>query len=168
MMGASMPYWACAQVAPLQEGAAQHFLRLNGFESYCPRLRVTRRSHGRQVLSKPPLFPSYVFVAVSSGWWAARWCPHVVRLILNGAAPAVVSAAVIDGLKAREVAGLIELLNPPRFRPGDKVRVLHGPFIGLVGLHVGMRPRQRVEILLTLLGGSQRVTLAADAVEPAL
>src|SRR5262245_65630373 len=122
-------YWACAQVAPQQEGAAQHFLRLNGFESYCPRLRVTRRSHGRPVISKPPLFPSYVFVAVVSGWWAARWCPHVVRLILNGTMPAAVPDSVIDGLKARERGGLIELPKPPRFRPGDNVRVLHGPAI---------------------------------------
>jgi transcriptional antiterminator RfaH len=165
-MGAFMAYWACAQVEPQQERAAQHFLRLNGFESYCPRLRVTRRSHGRQVVSSEPLFRSYVFVAVVSGWWAARWCPHVVRLILNGTTPAAVPDSVIDGLKARETGGLIDLPKPPRFRPGDQVRVLHGPAIGLVGLFVGMRPRQRVEVLLAILGG-QRTILPADAVEPA-
>ena len=30
-----------------------------------------------------------------------------------------------------------------------------------------MKPRERVEVLLAILGGSQRVTLAADAVEAA-
>ena len=30
-----------------------------------------------------------------------------------------------------------------------------------------MRPRERVEVLLAILGGAQRVTLAADAVEQA-
>ena len=63
--------------------------------------------------------------------------------------------------------GLIELPKPPRFRPGDKVRVLYGPLIGVTGLYAGMRPRERVEVLLAILGGSQRVTLAADAVEAA-
>ena len=29
----------------------------------------------------------------------------------------------------------------------------------------GMKPRQRIEVLLSLLGSSQRVMLAADAVE---
>jgi hypothetical protein len=47
------------------------------------------------------------------------------------------------------------------------VRVLHGPLAGHVGLYAGMRPHQRIEVLLATLGGSQRVTLAADAVEQA-
>jgi transcription antitermination factor NusG len=75
--------------------------------------------------------------------------------------------AKLKALRKRERGGLIELPRPPKFRPGDHVRVLHGPFIGLVGLYAGMRPRERVEVLLALLGGAQRVTLAADAVEAA-
>jgi transcriptional antiterminator RfaH len=158
-----VPYWACAQVEPQQERAAQHFLHLNGFESYCPRLRITRRSHGRQIVSKPPLFPSYVFIAIIDAWWSARWCPHVVRLILNGTTPAVVPDRVIAEIQSRERNGLVEL--PARLKPGDRVRVLQGPFTNRVGLFAGMKPHERVEILLQLLGGSQRVTLRADAVE---
>ena len=30
-----------------------------------------------------------------------------------------------------------------------------------------MKPRERIEVLLAILGGSQRVTLSADAVEQA-
>jgi len=48
-----------------------------------------------------------VFVAIVSGWWSARWCPHVVRLILNGATPAVVSDQIIAEIRRREVDGLI-------------------------------------------------------------
>jgi hypothetical protein len=44
---------------------------------------------------------------------------------------------------------------------------MRGPFAGCVGLYAGMRPHQRVEVLLAILGGSQLVTLAADAVEQA-
>jgi transcriptional antiterminator RfaH len=165
-MGAAM-VWACAQVEPQQERAAQHFLRLNGFESYCPRLRVTRRSHGRQIITKPPLFPSYVFVAVVNGWWSARWCPHVVRLILNGVTPAVVPDHVIAEIQSRERGGLIELPRAAKFHPGDPVRITQGAFSGRLALYAGMKARQRIEVLLAILGGSQRVTLAADAVEPA-
>ena len=57
--------------------------------------------------------------------------------------------------------------RPPKFRSGDRLRVTHGPFAGHVGLYAGMKPRERVEVLLAILGGSQRVTLAADAVEQA-
>ena len=57
--------------------------------------------------------------------------------------------------------------RPPKYRAGDRLRVTQGPFAGHVGLYAGMKPRERVEVLLAILGGSQRVTLAADAVEQA-
>src|SRR6516165_3704446 len=160
-----MAYWTCAQVEPHQERAAQHFLGLNGFETYCPRLRVIRRSHGRRIETRPCLFPSYLFVAIVAGWWSARWCPHVVRLILNGATPAVVSDQIIAEIRRREVDGLIELAPPPALRRGARVRILAGPFSGHLAIFADMRPRQRVEILLQLLGGEQRVTLAKKDIE---
>src|SRR5262245_59928830 len=161
-----MSFWACAQLHPQRERLALHCLTLAGYATYLPRLRERRMAYGRRVEVSPPLFPGYLFFRVDLQWHKARWSPGVVRLIMAGIAPAVVPAAVIDGLKAREVGGLIDLPKPPRFRPGDQVRVLHGPAIGLVGLFVGMRPRQRVEVLLAILGG-QRTILPADAVEPA-
>src|SRR5215471_11260124 len=160
-----MSYWACAQVEPHQERAAQHFLALNGFESYCPRLRVIRRSHGRRIETRPCLFPSYVFVVVVSGWWSARWCPHVTRLILNGATPAVVADSVIEEIRSRERGGLVELPEPAGPNLGDRVRVLAGPLQGQLGLYAGQRPHERVLVLLALLGAQQRVELPKDALE---
>ena len=160
-----MAYWACAQVEPQQERAAQHFLGFNGFESYCPRLRVIRRSHGRRIETRPCLFPSYVFVAIVAGWWSARWCPHVVRLLLAGETPAQVPDQVIDEIKAGETNGLIDLVKPQSFRRGDRILILRGPFSGHLAIFADMKPHQRVEILLQLLGGEQRVTLAKKDIE---
>jgi transcription antitermination factor NusG len=159
-----MSYWAAAQLVPQRDGLALHCLRQAGFETYAPRLRERRTVHGRKVVRTPLLFPGYLFVLIELQWHTARWAPGVVRLVMNGTAPVAVPDRVIDALRARERGGLIELPRPPKFRPGDHVRVLHGPFIGQVGLFAGMKPRERVEVLLGFLGG-QRVTLAADAVE---
>jgi transcriptional antiterminator RfaH len=167
-MGFSMPFWAAAQLQPQRDGLALACLRQAGFETYAPRLRERRTANGRPVVRTPLLFPNYAFVLIVSGWWEARWAAGVTRIVLGGGGlPAAVPDLVIDGLKARERGGLIELPKPPRFHPGDQVRVLHGPFIGLVGLFDGMKAHERVTVLLRLLGGSQRVTLAADAVEAA-
>jgi len=73
--------------------------------------------------------------------------------------------AVIAEIRAREVAGLIELPKPPQVRLGDAVQILRGPFARKLAIYAGMKPRQRVEVLLALLGSLQRMTLAADAVE---
>jgi len=117
------------------------------------------------VVRTPLLFPGYLFVFIELQWSRARWSPGVVRIVLNGGTPAVVPDGVIAALKARETGGLIELPRPPKFRPGDRVRLLHGPLAGHVGLYAGMKARERIEVLLSLLGGRQRVTLPRDDVE---
>jgi transcriptional antiterminator RfaH len=160
-----MPFWACAQLQPQRERLALHCMALAGYETYRPLLRQHRVSRGRRIETTPALFPGYLFVLIEMQWHTARWAPGVVRIVLDGATPAKVPDDVIAALRARETDGLINLPRPPKFRPGDRMRILHGPLIGLVGLYAGMKPRERVEVLLALLGGSQRVTLAADAVE---
>ena len=162
-----MSYWAAAQLQPQRDGLAALCLRQADFEIYAPRLREPRIAHGRKVVRTPLLFPGYLFVWIELQWHTARWAPGVVRLVMNGIGPAAVPDGVIADLKARETGGLIDLPRPPKFRPGDRLRVTRGPFAGHVGLYAGMKPRERVEVLLAILGGSQRVTLAADSIEQA-
>ena len=162
-----MSFWAAAQLQPQRDGLALQCLRQAGFETYAPRLREPRIAHGRKVTRTPLLFPGYLFVLIELQWHMARWAPGVVRLVMNGIGPAAVPGGVIADLKARETGGLIDLPKPPKFRAGDRLRVTSGPFAGLTGLCAGMRPHERVEVLLAILGAAQRVTLAADAVEQA-
>src|SRR5262245_17691952 len=112
-----MPFWACAQLQPQRERLAQHCLTLNGYETYLPRLREVRHSHGRKLEARPPLFPGYCFVAITLQWHAARWTAGVVRLVMDGAAPARVPDAVIDEIRSRECGGLIALPKPALARP---------------------------------------------------
>ena len=83
---------------------------------------------------------------------------------MDGIKSARVADQIIDDLRKRERDGLIEL---PRLklRPGDRVRLLRGPFAGHLVIFAGMKPRERVEVLLTFLGAQQRVTLSQDDVE---
>ena len=120
---------------------------------------------GRKVVRTPLLFPGYAFVWIELQWSQARWAPGVVRLVMDGAAPARVPDAVIDEIRSRESDGLIELPKAPAVRLGDRVRILRGPFEGRLAIYAGMKPRARVEVLLSQLGSRQRMTLAADAVE---
>jgi transcriptional antiterminator RfaH len=148
-----MTYWV-AMIDRRREELAVHYLQeIANYEVYVPRVREARNGHQRIV----PLFPSYVFVAVAErGWWQARWSPGVVRLVLSGDTPALLSDAVVAELRAREHNGLIVLPAPaptsPSFQPGDRVRITTGPLTGFSGLVAGMRPHQRVEVLLQLLG----------------
>jgi transcription antitermination factor NusG len=160
-----MSFWACAQLQPARERLALHCLTLAGYTTYLPRLRQHRVSRGRRLETTPALFPGYAFVLIELQWHAARWAPGVVRIVLDGAAPARVPDAVIAEIQSRERNGLVELPRRELARVGDPVRVVRGPFQGHVGLYAGMRPRERVEVLLAILGGAQRVTLPESNVE---
>jgi transcription antitermination factor NusG len=108
------------------------------------------------------LFPGYCFVWIELQWTAACRCIGVVGLIMGtGQQPAKVTDSIIDGLRAREKNGFVVLPPKPTFRPGDPVRVIHGPLAGRLGLYEGMRARQRVEVLLGLL----RVNVPRAAIE---
>ena len=155
-----MPCWACAQLETRHERTALHFLGLNGFTTYCPRIRTQRTTPTHRGDGSAWLFPGYAFVWIELQWHAARWAPGVVRLVTSGGAePAKVPMSVIEDLKAREVKGYVVLPRLPSLRRGDKVQVTHGPLIGSIAIFAGMRPHQRVAILLTILGGQQRVEL---------
>jgi transcriptional antiterminator RfaH len=159
-----MSYWAVARLEPHREQLALRCLGLAGYETYFPRLRERRISHGRKIEIRPPLFPGYCFLTVEAQWYAARWSIGVIDLIMDGVRPARVADQIIDDLRKRERNGLIEL---PRLklRPGDRVRLLRGPFAGHLAIFADMKPRERVEVLLTFSAAQQRVTLSQDDVE---
>jgi transcriptional antiterminator RfaH len=159
-------YWCAARLQPRREALALHCLGLSGYETYFPRLRDWRRRGGRRIETRPPLFPGYCFILIELGWYAARWTPGTLGLIMAGTGtPARVSDEVIAEIRKREVRGLIELPRPSAFRPGDRVRILRGPFTDHLAIYSNMRPRERVEVLLRLLGGEHRVILAKQDIE---
>jgi transcriptional antiterminator RfaH len=153
-------YWSVAQLEPRRDRLALYCLQLAGFTTYQPRLRELKRE--RETVSA--LFPGYAFVLIALQWHAARWSPGITRLIMDGMRPARVPDNVIEAIRAREQNGIIEL--PRRLiRPGDRVRRLAGPFQGHLAIYTGMTGSERVAVLLQILGGEQRVTLARRDIE---
>ena len=150
--------------------AARHLLR-QGFEIYLPRY-LKRRSHARKIEKVPaPLFPRYMFVQIDMAtqrWRSIQSTFGVSHLVLQGSDPARVAPQVIDSLRAREDdGGFVMLDRRPKFTRGEKVRVLAGAFAENLGLFDGMAERERIAILLDLLGRKVRVSIDADLVAAA-
>jgi transcriptional antiterminator RfaH len=159
-----VPYWAACRLQPRHEAYALHCLGVAGYTAYFPRVRERRVVRGRKIETRPPLFPGYAFVAIELQWHSARWCPGVARLVMDGLQPAKVPDAVIEEIRGRERNGAVELPSR-RLQYGDRVRILAGPFRGHLAIYAGMSTRERVAVLLQILGGPQRVTLAQRDVE---
>jgi len=163
--------WFVVQTQVNSEAKAARNLLRQGFEIYMPRY-LKRRSHARKIDKvAAPLFPRYLFVRIDMAtqrWRAIQSTFGVSHLVLNGSDPARVGEKILDVLKAREDDnGFVKLDQRPKFALGEKVRVLAGAFAENLGLFDGLADRDRVAILLDLLGRKVRVSLEADMVAAA-
>jgi transcriptional antiterminator RfaH len=168
---AAGPRWYVAQTQVNGETKASHNLIRQGFEIYLPRY-LKRRRHARKVdVVAAPLFPRYVFINIDMAtqrWRSIQSTFGVSHLVTNGDEPAAVPDGVLGVLRAREDdKGFVILDRRPSFAPGDKVRILAGAFMDSLGLFEGVGERERVSILLDLLGRKVRIMLDADLVTAA-
>ena len=163
--------WYVVQTQVNAEMRAVRNLVRQGFEVYLPRY-LKRRSHARKIEKVPvPLFPRYMFVRIdiaTQRWRSVQSTFGVSRLVLNGSDPAPLAQQVISCLREREdTSGYVQLDQRPTFALGAKVRVLAGVFAENLGLFDGMADRDRIAILLDLLGRKVRVSIEADLVAAA-
>lgn len=165
------PRWYVVQAQANAENKAIAHLGRQGFATYLPRY-LKRRRHARRIdIVAAPLFPRYLFVEIDMGvqrWRSIYSTVGVSRLVSNGDFPAPVPDEVISSLKRREsTSGFVQLDHRPKFKAGDKVRILEGAFYDCLGIYDGMSDRERVEILLDLLGRKVRVLMNAEAIAAA-
>lgn len=167
----SQSSWHVVQTHNHTEAKAQIHLSRQGFETYLPRY-LKRRRHARRIDTvASALYPRYLFVSFDTAvhrWRAIQSTVGVARLVCNGDTPASIDAAIIGNLKHRENAdGFIQLERRPAFVIGDTVRIREGAFSDCLGLFESFSDRDRVTILLDLLGRKVRVVLDEDFVAAA-
>jgi transcriptional antiterminator RfaH len=163
--------WYVVQTQVNAEAKAARNLVQQGFEVYLPKY-LKRRSHARTVEYVPaPLFPRYLFVRIdiaTQRWRSIQSTFGVSHLVSNGSDPAPVPRQVLSTLKGREDdGGYVQLEHRPKFTLGERVRVLAGVFADNLGLFDGMADRERVAILLDLLGRKVRVSIEAGLIAAA-
>jgi transcription antitermination factor NusG len=158
--------WYAVQTKPHKEGLVLEHASCKGITAYRPCMEAPCR-RGRRVV---PLFPNYVFVRLRSveECVSIRYTPGVRRLlgVEDGSLP--IDDAVIELIRMREGEdGLIRPSSVFHFRESDRVRLRGGPFNDLEALFQRYLPgRNRVQVLLSLLGRVVPMQLAADEVLP--
>ncbi len=164
-----MEAWHLLYTKPRQERPALENLARQGYESYLPLIRNRRRRRGRYEQIIEPYFPRYLFIHlndVTDNWGPIRSTIGVSRLIRFGEQPAMVPDSLVDSLRAREDAVGVQDLPPPEFVAGDRVRIAEGAMAGYEGIFKAKTGRERVIILLDIVGNSTSVQLSGDQIEP--
>lgn len=155
--------WIAVNTHPHREHVAIEHLVRQKFAVYCP-MELKRVRHARRVKDVTrPLFPGYIFAEVMpdlSVWRPILSTYGVRSMIRTGDQPAYVDDGFVQGLRAREIDGVIAKPLEP-FRVGQEVRLNGGSFDGLIATIIEMDARDRLVLLTSIL--SQKVRLKVTA-----
>ncbi|MBT3765533.1 MAG: transcriptional activator RfaH [Rhodospirillaceae bacterium] len=150
-----------------EQKALFHLIR-QGFEAYLPRYAKQRRHARRIDMVSAPLFPRYLFVyfdAESTPWRAINSTVGVIGLVGHDGPPTPMPEGIIEEIKSRENdTGLVKLFTADRFKRGDSVQVTTGAFSDQIGIFDCADDRERIFVLLQLMGREVRVHLPAEAI----
>lgn len=160
--------WFCVRSQPKHEHIATASLRLlEGVEVFCPRIRMRKVTRRGPVWFNEALFPNYVFARFD-----LRAHLHQVRHSMG------VSGVVHFGdrwptVAEREIEALRQCLDgevksePEQLFPGDEVTLVAKAFYGVPATVLTAMPgKQRVRVLLDILGRTTVMEVASDAVVP--
>lgn len=159
--------WYCVHTQSKREHIAAHWLKLElALETYVPRIRYRRQEARRWVPVIEALFPNYLFARfdLAKQLQEVECVPGVIEVIRFGAHCPAIPDAVIDGLRACVAADHIHVIED-QFVPGQSVQIASGAFQGLEAVITRVLPaRQRVHVLLEMLGRQTSVELETDVV----
>lgn len=165
-----MRQWFAVNTLPRQEGRAEENLVRQGIDVFLPKVRRIRRHARRRDHILEAMFPSYLFVSMDCEhalWRRINGTYGVRSLVMGQGKPLALPSRFCDDLRARADAAGAVTLPPPHLDIGDRVRVAEGPFEGHFGTVVRLAARQRVELLLAVLGGLVRTEADACGLAPA-
>ena len=159
--------WVCIRSHLKREHmAAANLRQIPGVEVFNPQLRLLRLTRKGRVWSTESLFPNYIFARLStpSILEKVKYTTSVKSVLRFGDSLAWVPDAVIQGLERdlREMKAKV-LTDAPA--EGDEVEVAGGAFAGEKAPVTRVLPaKQRVEILLEVMGRSIAAELSLDLV----
>lgn len=159
--------WCLVYTRSKQEEKAREHLEQQGFEVFLPRISRVINHAGRRQTRIEPMFPRYLFTHLdpdAEDWTPIRSTVGVTSLVRFGQQPGIVPPAIVEGLRAQaDEQGVIGGRGASEFEIGQTVRIVDGPFEGYSAIVQAKLPRERVEILLTLVG--QYVTARLQATD---
>jgi transcriptional antiterminator RfaH len=163
-----MKQWYVVNTKAREEPKASFNLKRQGFNSYLPQYKKTRRHARRIDTVLAPLFPKYLFIEFDldlERWSSINSTAGVKKLIMFGSLPATLPSELVEEIRTREdVEGVVSLSQYLKIKQGDQVTINSGAFNEHRGIFECQDDDKRIIILLKLMGRDVRVRLASSAI----
>lgn len=158
--------WYAVRTQPRADQRAETNLKRQGFETFTPRVARSVRHARRQEWRLSPLFPGYTFIRLDAS--RQRWRPvestfGVANIVKVGDTPAPLPAGLVERMQALagETGGMSGLAEA--FAPGDRVRVMGGPFDNWIGDVLSLPARDRILLLISMATRDVHLNIASQA-----
>lgn len=172
--------WYAVMAGPCMEFKADANLRRQGYWTYLPHLRVTKRhkipnrDRYRVEIVNEAYFPRYLFVCFRSprdSFYQVNETDGVATIVYCGGEPLPIPNAVMDDLMARaDVDGMIgevDKVARKRFKPGQKVKFRdESPLAGWIAT-VSLDAGKDVRVFLEMLGKIREIPVDATSLTAA-
>lgn len=136
------------------ENVVNEGLIKKSIEVFLPKVQVRSKRRDRKALIRVPLFPGYLFVKTDlspNEHIEIVKTAGAVRLIGSKDGPIPVPLDTVESLKIMVQANH-PVLTGTRFKKGDRVMVVSGPFTGVTGTFVRYKGKGRVVVMIEALG----------------
>jgi transcription antitermination factor NusG len=153
-----LSWWVC-QCQTQREHLVRLLLMRHGYETYAPRIKVRGRISF--------LFPAYLFIRAEQRFYTVLWTPGVVRLLMTGDRPSCLVEDIVNNIRKQEKGGFVKPPSTAKIlEKGQNIRVTSGSFLGHIGIYDGMNSKDRVRVLLDLLGRKVSVEIGQKDIQP--
>jgi len=161
------PAWYVLHTRSRFEQVVSDGLQGKSLEVFLPKITVMSKRRDRRMKIRVPLFPGYVFIKSDLNVHERLEIVKtvgVVRFVGNKDGPVPVPDEAIDSLRIM-VAGGGPVETGTRFKKGDRVMVVEGPFAGVVGTFMRYRGYGRVVVAIDALGQYAAVNVPEEHIE---
>jgi len=159
--------WYALHTKSRFENVVNEGLVKKSLEVFLPKIKIKSKRRDRKLMIQVPLFPGYIFVKTDlnpNEHIEILKTTGAVRLVGNKDGPVSIADPTIDSLRIM-VATEHPITTGSRFKKGDRVVVVEGPFAGVVGTFVRYRGQERVIVNIEALGQYAAVDVSEDDVE---
>jgi transcriptional antiterminator NusG len=149
------------------ENVVNEGLVKKSIEVFLPKIQVKSKRRDRKAMIRVPLFPGYLFVKSDLNPYEHLEIVKTVgavRLIGNKDGPIPVPSDTIKSLEIM-VGGNNTVITGTRFKRGDRVVVVYGPFTGVIGTFVRYGGKGRVIVNIEALGQFAGAEVSEEDIE---
>lgn len=146
--------WSAVSIKPNQAARAEANLNKQGFCYLAPKIDITKRKQNRFINKTELLFPGYIFILIDTDSDDVRKVQStygISNIVRVGTQIGEVPKPFIDTLQAS--FALNNRFNRKPLVPGQQVKIIKGPFAGLIGKLSQVDTSARVKCLFNLISG---------------